>query len=152
MTSQALEKALFQTLQQDNVPWELQPKFGSRLLLWGWKSWRADPNAVHICQICLKHVIQWLLVVLSVSWNLFAWIWCHLFTSLEANWLFLKKTNTQTRSPQVMISLLVGSKFILWTSLNIFILAKPILVRVKTAREDMWGTLFLSSLLKYFFF
>lgn len=54
---------------------------------------------------------------------------------VQACWLFLKNTYTQIASLQVMIYLLVGSKFILRTNLNIFMLAKSILATVKTARE-----------------
>lgn len=54
--------------------------------------------------------------------------------------------------PQVMIHLLVQSKFILQLSFNLCILAKLIPARIKIAKEDMWSTLSLSLLLKYFFF
>lgn len=54
--------------------------------------------------------------------------------------------------PQVMIYLLVQSKFILQLRFNLCILAKLILARIKIAKEDMWSTLSLSLLLKYFFF
>lgn len=55
----------------------------------------------------------------------------------QACWLFLEKHTHTIASPQVMIYLLVGSKFILRTSPNIFMLAKSILARVKIAREGM---------------
>lgn len=107
-------------------------------LLWGWEIWHADPTLCISAKVCLKHVIQWLLLGFPVSWKFSARILCHIFVCKHVGFFLFIHTHTQIASPQVMIYLPVGSKFILRTSLNIFMLAKSISVRVKIAREEMW--------------
>lgn len=148
MTSHALGKALFRHFSRTMCSESHSPGSAeASALRMGELACRS--HAVHVCknlpQTCHSVTSVCSFCVLKAAWRN---IMSHL--CVQVCWLFLKHTHTHTQiaSPQVTIYLLVGSKFILRTNLNIFMLAKSILERVKIAREAMWGTLFLSSFLK----
>lgn len=136
MSSHALEKVILQTLQQDKVPWDLQPKFSIRSAVrMGGLAHRPN-RCIHLqqCVMCNPVTSGCTLCILRPA--------CvNLFTSLEASLLCLKKqsqkhTHTQTYSHQGIIYLLVGSKLILWTSIISSSQPRPVfLVRIKNRRH-----------------